>query len=56
MQGDSFELGAKVTYEGREMTVTMAPDSDGDIKLLEMSGTFALAMSLPECKNLTSLR
>ena len=56
MQGSSFEVGAKVTYQGREMTVTKAPDSDGDIKMLDMSGVLALAASLPECKTLTSLK
>ena len=54
VQGSSFEVGAKVTYEGREMTVSKAPDSDGDIKMIELSGLMALAASLPEC-GLTSL-
>ena len=55
VQGSSFEVGAKVTYEGREMTVSRAPDSDGDIKMIDLSGVMALAASLPECKSLTSL-
>ena len=38
VQDSSFEVGAKVTYEGREMTVSMAPDSDGDIKMYNLSG------------------
>ena len=54
VQGSSFEVGAKVTYEGREMTVSQAPDSDGDIKMIDLSGVLALAASLPEC-GLTSL-
>ena len=54
VQGSSFEVGAKVTYEGREMTVSQAPDSDGDIKMIDLSGVLALAVSLPEC-GLTSL-
>ena len=54
VQGSSFEVGAKVTYEGREMTVSQAPDSDGDIELIDLSGFMALAASLPEC-GLTSL-
>ena len=54
VQGSSFEVGAKVTYEGREMTVSKAPDSDGDIKMIDLSGFMALAASLPEC-GLTSL-
>ena len=43
MQGSSFEVGAKVTYEGREMTVSMAPDRYGYIKMVDISGVFALA-------------
>ena len=56
MQGSSFEVGAKVTYEGREMTVSKAPDSDGDIKMVDMSGVFAFAVALPEAKSLRSLK
>ena len=56
VQGSSFEVGAKVTYEGREMTVSQAPDSDGDIKMINLSGVMALAACLPECKTLTSLK
>ena len=55
MQGSSFEVGAKVTYEGRRMTVSKAPDSDGDIKMFDMSGVFALAAALPEAKSLRCL-
>ena len=54
VQGSSFEVGAEVTYEGRKMTVSQAPDSDGDIKMMDLSGVMALAASLPEC-GLTSL-
>ena len=54
VQGSSFEVGAKVTYQGRNMTVSQAPDSDGDIKMIDLSGVLALAASLPEC-GLTSL-
>ena len=54
VQGSSFEVGAKVTYEGRNMTVSQAPDSDGDVKMIDLSGVLALAVSLPEC-GLTSL-
>ena len=56
VQGSSFEVGAKVTYQGREMTVSKAPDSDGEILMLDKSGVLALAASLPECKTLTSLK
>ena len=50
-----FEIGAKVTYEGREMTVSKAPDRHGHIKMVDMSGVFALAAALPEAKSLRSL-
>ena len=56
VQGSSFKVGAKVTYQGREMTVSKAPDRDGDIKMFDVSGVLALAASLPECKTLTSLK
>ena len=56
VQGSSFEIDAKVTYQGREMTVSMAPDSYGNIQMLDMSGVLALVASLPECKTLTSLK
>eukprot|EP00964_Phaeocystis_antarctica_P001790 scaffold933_cov56-Phaeocystis_antarctica.AAC.5 len=56
VQGSSFEVGAKVTYEGREMTVSMAPDSDGYMKMYDLSGVMALAACLPECRSLTSLK
>ena len=56
VQGSSFEVGAKVTYQGREMTVSKAPDSDGDIKMFDPSGLIALAASLPTCKSLRSLK
>ena len=48
VQGDSFEVGAKVTYEGREMTVSEAQDSDGDINMVDMSGVIALAAALKD--------
>eukprot|EP00964_Phaeocystis_antarctica_P150146 scaffold117511_cov66-Phaeocystis_antarctica.AAC.5 len=34
----------------------MAPDSDGDIKMIDRSGVMALAACLPECRSLTSLK
>ena len=51
-----FEFGAKVTYEGREMTVSKAPDRDGDMEIVDMSGVVALAAALPEAKSLRSLK
>ena len=56
VQGTSFEVGAKVTYEGREMKVSKAPDDDGAIKMVDMSAVFALAAALPEAKSLRSLK
>ena len=55
VQGSSFEVGAKVTYEGREMVVSKVPDSDGELKMIDLSGVMALAACLPECDRLTSL-
>ena len=55
VQGSSFEVGAKVTYEGREMTVRKAPDSHGEMRMIDLSGCIALAACLPEC-GLTSLK
>ena len=56
VQGSSFEVGAKVTYEGREMKVGVAPDSDGYIMMIDLSGVFALAAALPEAKSLRCLK
>ena len=56
VQGSSFEVGAKVTYEGREMTVSMALDCNGYMKMYDLSGVMALAACLPECRSLTSLK
>ena len=56
VQGSSFKVGAKVTYEGREMTVSQAPDRDREIKMFDFSGILAVASCLPECKSLTSLK
>ena len=56
VQGSSFEVGAKVTYEGREMTVSYAPYNAPDLKMVDMSGVFALAAALPEAKSLRSLK
>jgi len=46
VQGDSKEVGAKVMYQGREMTVSVGIDSDGDLKLADLSGVHALASAL----------
>ena len=50
----TFEVGAKVTYEGH--TTTIASIDAGDlIKMFDMSAIFALAAALPEAKSLRSL-
>ena len=56
VQGRSFAVGAKVTYEGREMTVSMAPKRNGDMKMIDLSGVMALTACLLECRSLTSLK
>ena len=55
-QGSSFEVGAKLTYKGRDMTVTQSRlgDPPGWIRMIDLSGVLALFASLPEC-GLTSL-
>ena len=45
-----------MTYEGREMYVSNASDNSRDIKMVDMSGVFALAAALPEAKSLRSLK
>ena len=55
VQGDSFELGAKVVYQGREMLVIKGVDSDGELRMLDSSGLKILAEVLPQTK-VTSLK
>jgi hypothetical protein len=46
VQNSSFNVGDKVVYQGKEMIVSKAKDSDGDIKMTnlpDMSGLNALA-------------
>ena len=59
LEARPFEVGAKVRYEGREMTVVKRfDDKRGDINvtMLDMSAVFALAAALPEAKSLRSLK
>ena len=56
VQGESFEVGVKVMYNGRQMTVSKAPDSDGDIKMLDLSAVFALCDALPQMKALEEIK
>ena len=48
VQGDSFEVGAKVMYQGREMVVSKGIDNDGEIKMTDLSGLKTLAEALPK--------
>ena len=48
VQGNFFEVCAKLTHQGRSMTVSKAPDRDGEIKMVDMSGVIALAAALKE--------
>ena len=50
VSGDSFEVGSVVTYQGRQMTVSKAPDDDGEIKMFDPSGVLQLANALPQTK------
>ena len=54
--GTSFEVGAKVMYEGREMIVTRSPDRDGEIKMNDPTGFLALGAALPAMKELRELK
>ena len=59
VQGQSFEIGAKVIYEGQEMIVSKAPDGDGDIKmksLPDLSWVLAIAEALKVNKSLQSIK
>ena len=48
VQGDSFEVGAKVMYQGREMVVSNGIDNDGEIKMTDSFGLKTLAEALPK--------
>ena len=37
VQGDSKEVGATVTYQGREMVVSKGVDRRGQLKMIDMS-------------------
>jgi len=55
VEGDSKEAGAKVIYHGNEVTVIKGVDSDGDIKIEDLTGVRAIANMLEVNKVLTSL-
>ena len=56
VQGESFDVGAKVTYRGRQLTVSQAPDRDGEIKMFDISAISALCDALPRMTALTELK
>ena len=37
VQGDSEEVGATVTYQGREMVVSKGVDRKGELKMMDMN-------------------
>ena len=55
VQGESFEVGAKVTYDGNQMII-QAVYSDGDIKMQNLSAIFALCAALPKMRALIELK
>ena len=55
VQGVSKEVGAKVVYQGRKMIVRKGVDSDGELKMVDLSGVTALADALKANAALTSL-
>ena len=46
VEGESKEVGAKVIYQGREMVVSKGVDSDGELKLSDVTGVLAIADAL----------
>ena len=56
VQGESKEVGAKVIYQGREMTVSKGIDSDGDLKMVDFSGVVAFAEMLKSNSTLTDVK
>ena len=56
VQGSSFEKGDTVVYKGQEMIISQGKDSDGDIKMIDMSGIKAIADALRVSASLTSVR
>ena len=56
VQGESFEVGAKVMYNGRQMTVSQAPDKDDCMKMQDFSAVIALCDALPQMKALEEIK
>ena len=55
LQGTSFKKGDTVQYNGQQCIVVMEEDSDGDLKVQNISGVVALAEALKVNRALTSL-
>ena len=62
VQGASFNVGDKVIYEGREMTVSERETvygrvmKHGDFNMVNLSGVIALADALRVCTSITEVR
>ena len=46
VEGESKEVGAKVIYQGREMTVSKGVDRDGELRMKDFAGVVAIAEAL----------
>ena len=55
LSGGPLEEGAKVQYQGQEVTILQEEDEDGDIKITNI-GILALADALRVNASLTSLK
>ena len=56
VQGESKEVGAKVIYQGREMTVSKGIDNDGGLKMADFSGVIAFTEMLKGNNTLTDVK
>ena len=56
VQGESKEVGAKVIYQGREMTVSQGIDDDGELRMADYSGLDAFAEMLKSNSTLTDAK
>jgi predicted TIM-barrel fold metal-dependent hydrolase len=57
VQAESFAVGAKVMYKGREMIVSRAPEYEAELmKMIDLSAIFALCDALPQMTALIELK
>ena len=56
VQGESKEVGAKVMYQGRELTVSKGIDEFGEMKMVDFSGIFAIVEMLKTNGSLRELK